>query len=121
MTGLALLDYIARLTGNPAVLQYQLLDALGLRSDALRRKFNTYTYSKGMKQKLVLTAATQTAPALLALDEPSDGLDPLIQRAFEEILGTPRDKETTIFMSSHDLDEVERLCDRVAIIQRGGS
>jgi len=117
MTGLALLDYMARLTGEPTVLQYQLLDALELGRDALRRKINTY--SKGMKQKPALTAATQTAPALLVLDEPSDGLDPLSQRAFEEILGTLRDKETTIFMSSHDLAEVERLCERVAIIREG--
>jgi ABC-2 type transport system ATP-binding protein len=72
-----------------------------------------------MKQKLALTAALQTNPALLVLDEPTDGLDPLIQRAFEAVLAELRDNGTTIFMSSHDLAEVERTCERVAIIREG--
>ena len=72
-----------------------------------------------MKQKLALTAAIQTNPSLLVLDEPTDGLDPLIQRSFERVLCDLRDAGTTVFMSSHDLAEVERTCQRVAIIRDG--
>jgi ABC-2 type transport system ATP-binding protein len=72
-----------------------------------------------MKQKLALTAAIQTNPALLVLDEPTDGLDPLIQRSFEGVLRELRDQGATVFMSSHDLAEVERTCQRVAIIRDG--
>ena len=117
MPGRALLDYSAALSGKPPLLRRLLLDALELGEDALERRLNTY--SKGMKQKLALTAAIQTNPALLVLDEPTDGLDPLIQRAFEDVLGQLRRQGTTIFMSSHDLAEVERTCERVAIIRDG--
>jgi ABC-2 type transport system ATP-binding protein len=117
MTGQALLDYMAALSGKPPVLRHLLLDALELGQDALNRRLNTY--SKGMKQKLALTAAIQTNPALLVLDEPTDGLDPLIQRSFEGVLRELRDQGATVFMSSHDLAEVERTCQRVAIIRDG--
>ena len=117
MSGAAQLDYLARLSGRPPVLRARLLAALELEDDALRRRIGSY--SKGMKQKLALTAALQTQPSLLILDEPTDGLDPLIQRAFEAILSELRDLGTTIFMSSHDLAEVERICQQVAIIRDG--
>src|SRR5215213_2063537 len=117
MTGHALLDYMVALSGKPAVLRPLLLDALELGQDALNRRL--HTYSKGMKQKLALTAAIQTNPTLLVLDEPTDGLDPLIQRSFEDVLRDLRDQGVTVFMSSHDLAEVERTCQRVAIIRDG--
>lgn len=117
MTGAALLDYMAQLSGKQPALRHLLLDALELAQDALNRRL--HTYSKGMKQKLALTAAIQTNPRLLVLDEPTDGLDPLIQRSFEEVLRRLRDQGTTVFMSSHDLAEVERTCQRVAIIRDG--
>src|SRR5215216_586600 len=117
MTGHALLDFMAALSGKPPSLRSVLLDALELGQDALNRRL--HTYSKGMKQKLALTAAIQTNPALLVLDEPTDGLDPLIQRSFEVVLRTLRDQGVTVFMSSHDLAEVERTCQRVAIIRDG--
>jgi ABC-2 type transport system ATP-binding protein len=117
MTGHALLDYMAALSGKPPALRPLLLDALELGQDALNRRL--HTYSKGMKQKLALTAAIQTNPALLVLDEPTDGLDPLIQRSFEGVLRELRDQGATVFMSSHDLAEVERTCQRVAIIRDG--
>src|SRR5918997_3169389 len=115
MTGRALLDYMAALSGKRPALLPLLLDALELGQDALDRRL--HTYSKGMKQKLALTAAIQTTPALLILDEPTDGLDPLIQRSFEDVLRNLRDQGITVFMSSHDLPEVERTCQRVAIIR----
>jgi len=117
MSGTALLDFATSLTGRPPVLRQRLLDALELGQEALKRRLGSY--SKGMRQKLALVAAMQSAPSLLILDEPSDGLDPLIQRNFEETLREMRHGGATVFMSSHDLPEVERLCERVAIV-RGG-
>jgi ABC-2 type transport system ATP-binding protein len=117
MTGQALLDYMAGLSGKPPVLRSLLLDTLELGQAPLARRLNTY--SRGMKQKLALTAAMQTQPALLILDEPTDGLDPLIQHAFENMLARLHTEGTTVFMSSHDLAEVERTCERVAIIREG--
>lgn len=117
MSGLALLDYMAALSGGPPRARDLLLNALELGSAVLELKLRTY--SKGMKQKLALTAAIQTLPALLVLDEPTDGLDPLIQRAFEEVLVEVHKRGSTIFMSSHDLAEIERTCEHVAIIREG--
>jgi ABC-2 type transport system ATP-binding protein len=94
-----------------------LLDLLELSQRDLDRKLKTY--SKGMRQKLALVAAGQHDPELLILDEPTDGLDPLIQRAFEEHLRERNTAGRTIFMSSHDLGEVDRLCQRVAIVRAG--
>jgi ABC-2 type transport system ATP-binding protein len=117
MSGRDQLDYAATVSGREPVLRRRVLDALELSEDALGRRLGSY--SKGMRQKLALTAALQHDPALLILDEPTDGLDPLIQHAFEEVLTEQRDRGRTIFMSSHDLAEVERVCERVAVV-RGG-
>ena len=72
-----------------------------------------------MRQKLGIIQALQHDPELAILDEPSEGLDPLMQRAFYEILDELRAAGRTIFFSSHVLSEVERVCDRVAIVRRG--
>ncbi len=117
MTGTAQLDYAARLSERPPVLRQQLLDALELSQAALARRLGTY--SKGMRQKLALIAAMQHDPALIILDEPTDGLDPLIQRNFEDVLIGLRDQGRTVFMSSHDLAEVERTCELVAVVRAG--
>lgn len=117
MTGGALLDYLAHLGGRSPAYRQNVLDALGLARSDLGRKMATY--SKGMKQKLALTAAMQCAPPILILDEPTDGLDPLVQRAFESQLAELNQQGTTVLMSSHDLAEVERTCNDVTII-RGG-
>jgi ABC-2 type transport system ATP-binding protein len=117
MTGRALLDYMATLSGRPPHGRALLLNALELADTVLERKLKTY--SKGMKQKLALTATIQSLPGLLVLDEPTDGLDPLIQRAFLQVLAEVHTMGSTIFMSSHDLAEVERTCERVAIIREG--
>jgi ABC-2 type transport system ATP-binding protein len=117
MTGDAHLEYAERLDRRPAVLRKWLLDALELSPEALRRRLGSY--SKGMRQKLALTAAIQHDPALLILDEPTEGLDPLIQRNFDEVLRELRARGRTIFMSSHDLSEVERTCDLVAVVKGG--
>ena len=75
--------------------------------------------SKGNRQKLGLIQALFHDPELLLLDEPTSGLDPLMQEEFLALLGEYRERGGTVFLSSHDLAEVERICDRVAIIRDG--
>src|SRR5258705_4247661 len=81
------------------------------------RKFKEY--SKGNKQKLGLVVALQHRPDLLILDEPTSGLDPLVQQTFYEVIREAKAEGRTIFLSSHILSEVEKTCDRVAIIRDG--
>jgi len=76
--------------------------------------------SHGMKQKVAIIQAFMHEADLLILDEPTSGLDPLMQHAFYELVRVERARGRTVFMSSHVLSEVERVCDRVAII-RGGT
>jgi len=77
------------------------------------------TYSKGNRQKITLIAAFATRADLLILDEPTSGLDPLMEQAFRECVLEAKQNGQTIFLSSHILDEVEALCDRVAILRAG--
>jgi beta-exotoxin I transport system ATP-binding protein len=117
MTGEQTLDFLEHLSGRPASWRQELLDRLQLaRSDLVRR---VRTYSDGMKQKLGIVQAFQCEPRLVLLDEPTKGLDPLIQLAFYELLLDLNRRGTTIFFSSHVLPEVERVCHRVAML-RGG-
>jgi ABC-2 type transport system ATP-binding protein len=76
-------------------------------------------YSRGNKQKVGLIVALQHRPDLLILDEPTAGLDPLVQQTFFGIVREAREAGRTIFLSSHIIDEVDRTCDRVAIIREG--
>ncbi|NCS32178.1 ABC transporter ATP-binding protein [bacterium] len=75
--------------------------------------------SSGNKQKLAITMALMHRPELVILDEPTNGLDPLLQNSLYELLHELAQEGTTIFMSSHNLSEVERVCDRVIIIKQG--
>jgi len=75
--------------------------------------------SSGNKQKLGLILALMNEPKLLVMDEPTVGLDPLLQYEIHKVLMEMRSHGTTVFISSHNLPEVERLCDRVAIIKEG--
>jgi len=75
--------------------------------------------SRGNKQKVGLVQALMHEPELLILDEPTSGLDPLVQQRFYAALRTARAQGRTVFLSSHNLTEVEHLCDRVAIIREG--
>jgi ABC-2 type transport system ATP-binding protein len=117
MTGERLLDYLVELTGRSPVRRDELCERLELPAATLRRLVRDY--SRGMRQKIGIVQALQHDPELAILDEPTEGLDPLMQRAFYGILDDLRAAGRTIFFSSHVLSEVERVCDRVAIIRRG--
>ena len=115
LTGRQTLTYFASLHGgvDPA---YQ--DALIQRFDLdPTRRFKEL--SKGNKQKVGLVAALQHRPELLLLDEPTSGLDPLVQQTFFAVLRETVAEGHTVFLSSHVLSEVEKSCDRVAIIRAG--
>jgi len=117
MSGEALLDYLASLYGQPTPLRTQLVERLEFTAEDLRRPIRDY--SRGMRQKIGIIQAFQHDPQLAVLDEPTEGLDPLMQRAFYDVLLERRAAGRTIFFSSHVLSEVERVCDRVAIIRKG--
>jgi ABC-2 type transport system ATP-binding protein len=75
--------------------------------------------SKGNRQKVGLVAALQHGPDVLILDEPTSGLDPLLQQEMHAILREERERGATVFFSSHDLAEVQSLCDRVGMLRDG--
>jgi ABC-2 type transport system ATP-binding protein len=76
-------------------------------------------YSKGNRQKVALVAALATDVELLLLDEPTSGLDPLMESVFRDCILAERERGRTVLLSSHILDEVEQLCDRVSIVRAG--
>ncbi len=117
LTGERLLDYVAALAGRPSTRRAALCDRLELSERTLRRPIRDY--SRGMRQKIGIVQALQHDPELAILDEPSEGLDPLMQRAFYDILDEVRAAGRTVFFSSHVLSEVERVCDRVAVVRAG--
>ena len=117
LTGERLLDELAAMSGRPPVRRAELVDRLELSPATLRRPVRDY--SRGMRQKLGVIQALQHDPELAILDEPTEGLDPLMQHQFYAILEELRGAGRTIFFSSHVLSEVERVCDRVAIVRQG--
>jgi ABC-2 type transport system ATP-binding protein len=117
LTGERLLQYLADLTGRQPVRRAELCERLELSGATLRRLVRDY--SRGMRQKIGIIQALQHDPELAILDEPTEGLDPLMQRAFYSILDDLKRAGRTVFFSSHVLSEVERVCDRVAIVRRG--
>ena len=92
----------------------QVINALQLDPTA-----NLKRMSKGMKQKTALVAAFMRQPEILILDEPTTGLDPLMRKAFIDLIKEEKTKGTTIFMSNHMFDELEETCDYVAFIKDG--
>ncbi len=75
--------------------------------------------SKGNRQKIGILQAFMHRPEVLILDEPTSGLDPLMQEAFYETVREARDRGAAVLMSSHNLAEAQRICDRIGIIKRG--
>jgi len=119
MTGEQVLRLMASVGGcavDPAW-RAQLLERFDLPPRDLTRRIRDY--STGMKRKLAIVQAIQHDPPLLILDEPTEGLDPLMQEAFYELLRGLTARGRTVFLSSHVMSEVERVCDRVAVLRAG--
>jgi len=115
LSGRQTIEYFANLRGGvDRAYQASLIERFDLDAS---RKFKEY--SKGNKQKVGLVIALQHRPELLILDEPTSGLDPLVQQSFYELVREASAEGRTVFLSSHILSEVERTCDRVAIIRDG--
>jgi ABC-2 type transport system ATP-binding protein len=115
LTGTELLRYFANLRGG---VDAAVVAGLAERLEAdLSRKVGDL--SSGNKQKVALIAAFMSKPELLILDEPSSGLDPLMQQELQALIREVRDEGRTVFLSSHSLSEVERVADRVAILRDG--
>jgi len=115
LTGGQTIEYFANLRGGvDRNYQQDLISRLDVDPS---RKFKEY--SKGNKQKIGLVVALQHRPDLLILDEPTSGLDPLVQQTFYDLIRETKADGRTIFLSSHILGEVEKTCDRVAIIRDG--
>jgi ABC-2 type transport system ATP-binding protein len=117
LSGEQMLDYLGGLYGRATPLRAELADRLEMSARTLKRPVRDY--SRGMRQKIGIIQALQHDPDLAILDEPTEGLDPLMQRAFYDLLEERRKAGRTVFFSSHVLSEVERLCDRVAIVRAG--
>ncbi len=114
------LDFYGRLFNlDPAVRQKradELIDIVGLSRD---KKRTLKEYSKGMRQRIGLAQALINDPELVILDEPTSGLDPLGTRWMKDLIVELRDKGKTIIMCSHRLEDVQDICDRVAILYEG--
>lgn len=115
LTGGEAIDLLSRLRGG--------LDAA--RRDALTERFDLdptkkgRTYSKGNRQKVAIVAALASDAELLLLDEPTAGLDPLMEVIFQDVILQAREAGKTVLLSSHILAQVEKLCDRVSIVRLG--
>ncbi len=115
LTGRQVIDYMANLRGG--------VD--GAQVDALAERFNAdlskrcSDYSSGNRQKVGLIQAFMHQPDLVILDEPSTGLDPLVQQELQHLIAEVRSDGRTVFLSSHTLSEVERVADRVGIVRHG--
>lgn len=115
MTGLQFMNFMAEMRGvNNLKLRDSLIERFELEADRRIRKM-----SKGMKQKVGLITAFMHDPSVLILDEPTSGLDPLMQKRFVELIKEEKGRGKTILMSSHMFDEVDRTCERAAIIREG--
>lgn len=115
MTGVEFLNFMAEMRGMKDRAKMEKL----IRFFDLNPKGKIRKMSKGTKQKLGLVSAFMHDPGVLILDEPTSRLDPLMQNRFIRLIQNEKKKGTTILMSSHSFEEVERTCDRVGIIRAG--
>ncbi len=120
LTGLEFLNFYARLFGLSSSIRSvrveRLLEQVGL---SHARKLPLRKYSKGMIQRVGIAQALINDPDLVILDEPMSGLDPIGRKDVRDIIFRLRDSGKTVFFSSHILQDVEMLCDRVAIVTKG--
>jgi len=115
LTGGEVIDLLGRMRGN---FDRQRRDHFIQRFDLDPTK-KCRTYSKGNRQKVALVAALASDVELYIFDEPSSGLDPLMEAIFQDCVAEIKKQRKTVFLSSHILAEVEALCDRVSIIREG--
>jgi ABC-2 type transport system ATP-binding protein len=115
MSAVENLTLFARLFGVHADI-HQILGKVGL---AGRAKERVEGFSKGMKQRLMVARALVNHPRILFLDEPTEGLDPVSAEAIRELILETRAGGATVFLTTHDMYEADRLCDRVAFINQG--
>ena len=115
LTGTEVLDLLGNVSGRvDAAFRAELLEQLDVDPSPRMRSF-----SKGNRQKIALVAAFMGRPDVLLLDEPTAGLDPLMEEQFQVLARDAAARGQTIFLSSHILDEVQDLCDRVGILRAG--
>jgi ABC-2 type transport system ATP-binding protein len=115
LRGTEVVNYVSSIRGNvDTVYAHQLAERL-----LLDLSMKVREYSSGNRRKLGLVIALMHRPELLILDEPTNGLDPLIQQTFYELVREIRQEGRTVFLSSHILSEVQAICDRVGILRNG--
>ncbi len=118
MTGEDFLDYMGKLSSaGDREYRAHLVKKFAMSEKDLKRKIKEY--STGMARKIAIIQTFQHRPKLMVMDEPTEGLDPVMQHIFYELLKEYRDNGGTVFLSSHHLREVELVCDRAAIIRKG--
>lgn len=115
MTGAQFLDFMAAL--QPLQRQSRVKELSSMFKANLHKRIRDL--SKGNRQKIGIIQACMHDPKVLILDEPTDGLDPLMQETFYNLVNSLQSKGTTVFVSSHNLSEVQKICDRVGIIRNG--
>lgn len=116
MSAMDNLNLFAELFGVHGFDGYQLLKRVGL---AGREKDKVSGYSKGMKQRLMIARSMVNRPDILFMDEPTSGLDPLSAEAIRGLILEERERGATVFLTTHDMWEADKLCDRVAFMNQG--
>jgi ABC-2 type transport system ATP-binding protein len=112
--------FMSQLYGIPKQVAVDRAESLLKRFDLfVRRHHKVRGYSKGMRQRLILCMALVTSPKVLFLDEPTAGLDVKSARLIREIIHELRDRDITVFLTTHNMEEANQLCDRIAIINHG--
>jgi len=121
LTGEQVLNFYGRLSGVKTGVEFQkkINEMLEVMNLTQWRNTKIKKYSKGMMQKLGLAQSMLNEPDLIFLDEPTDGVDPIGRKEIRDILIDLKNKGKTIFLNSHLLSEVEMICDRVAILNKG--
>ena len=110
------LNVFAGIYGMPRRMSMEALESVDLASVA---KKAVNTLSKGMRQRLALARAILHEPKVLFLDEPTSGLDPATARGIHKLILSLREKGATIFLTTHNMDEAVKLCDRVVMLHKG--